>query len=299
MVNKTGMLMVLLVITAASVFGDAGKTGWWILRRAQSTKPQPITSVAAIRGDLSGVFYNPSLLGTIRQKEVFLLTESGIGSDMFGGVVYGHPLKDSGFSVGVVYYNSGKDNVSYMQGGVLQEASITMQSDLMAMASYGKKVSDSFFAGATLKIANTTVVQSQASTAFCLDLGIMKDIAGFTVSVAAQNLGSSSQMLNRADALPMSVWAGCSYGMNLGSNGRLGLGVDMPYIAAEGRMNPVLGVEYGAGKYSASLGYKLGVADSAVQLGLNMLTEKYDIGYAVAPSQYLSVAHRVSIGYRF
>lgn len=302
--RRTGFLFFgLMFVFAVSVFGDAGKTGWWILRRPQSTKPKPITAVASVRGDLSGVFYNPSILCTVTQRELFFMTELGLASDTFGGFVYGMPLKEgSGAAVGLVYYDAGKTTLNWMENGALNEASVSMQKDMLLTASYGRQLNRAILLGATLKAASSNIAELRSSTALCLDLGCMwfSGIAGGLVfSLAAQNIGSASKFIDKADELPLSIWAGCSYSMSLGAGRHLGIGVDLPYIVSEQRAVPVLGVEYGLGKFSANLGYKLGMEDSALQIGFNFYKEKYDIGYSLSPSLHLSYSHRLSVGYRF
>ncbi|GAF72973.1 unnamed protein product, partial [marine sediment metagenome] len=254
-----GLLFILVVVSSAGT----GTTGWWILRRPQSTKPQPITSVASIRGDLSGVFYNPSILGTIKQKEIFLLTELGLASDTFGSLLYGNPIdSSSGFSIGVVYYDAGKETLSWMESGALKEATVTMQQDMLGLISYGKTLSKSFLAGITLKFATSKIAEIQSSSVYCLDLGFMfLGNSGLTFSFALQNIGSSEKFLNESDELPMSVWAGCSYGMAFSQNSYLALGVDVPYIVSEGRTIPSVGIEFGFGKFSINSGYRTGVDD--------------------------------------
>lgn len=304
--NKRNLILFgLLFIFAGTSFAATAKTGWWILRRPQSTKPQALTAVVSIRGDLSGVFYNPSILGSIKRREVFFMTELGLASDTFGGILYGQPLsigKGAGFSGGVVYYDAGKTTLNWIDAGILREANVTVQKDMLALLSYGQTINNSILAGATLKLASSNIAEVSQSSAYCLDLGALyffPGMEGLALSVAIQNIGSSTKFLNRADSLPMSILAGCSYGWQLKSGSYLGLAVDVPYIVEESRTVPGIGVDYSFGKISFNLGYKLGVEDSALSLGFSIINEKYDIGYSISPSQYLSYAHRISIGYRF
>lgn len=116
---KKKLQLFLILFLVAVNLADAkktGKTGWSIFRRARSAKFKPITvtPVMAVRGDLSGVFYNPGVLAMVRYKEIFFLSELGLVDDAFGGVVYGHPLKESTFALGIIYYDAGKIELNWL-----------------------------------------------------------------------------------------------------------------------------------------------------------------------------------------
>ena len=302
--KKLTVLLILaaMVLCVSEGFAGTGKAGWWILRRPQSTKPRTMTSLASIRGDLSGVFYNPSILATIQSKEVFFMSESGLAADTFASVLYGHPLKEgSGLSGGIVYYDAGKTTLNYVENGVLQTANVTIQQDILGIVSYGRTINQDMIAGATLKFASSALAEYKTSSAFALDIGAIyyyPKMEGLMLTAVAQNIGSSSAFLNQADELPMSVAIGASYGWQLGKN-YLGAGIDVPYILADSRVTPSIGLDYSLGKLSFNFGYNMGKDDSNIHLGANFMEEKYDVGIAVSPSSYLASAVRVSVGYRF
>jgi len=117
-----------------NLFAQAGSTGWWIFRRPQSTKPKALTTVAAIRGDLSGIFYNPAVLGTIQQKEFFAMSELGMAQDAFGGLLYGQPIGEkSGLTAGIVYYDAGRTTLYYIDAGQERERTVAIQRDILEL----------------------------------------------------------------------------------------------------------------------------------------------------------------------
>lgn len=304
MLRKTVFAVLLAAVMGGSLYAGTGSAGWYIFRRPQSTKPRSVTSVASVRGDLSGVFYNPSILGTIRQKEVFFMSETGMANDTFGGMLYGHPLSGgtAGLAGGVVYYDAGKETLSWMDSSGIHEATLSMQRDMLGMLSYGRMLGKSLSVGATLKFATSNIAERKSATAFCVDAGAMYSLPqaeGVVVSVAAQNIGSASKFITASNDLPMSIWAGVSYGKAINDNSRWGAGLDLPYIVSEGRTVPTLGFEYALGKVSVNAGYKLGSVDSALQVGFGVLTDRYDIGLAIAPSSHLSSTMKLSVGYRW
>ncbi|MDI6641533.1 MAG: hypothetical protein QME68_04380 [Elusimicrobiota bacterium] len=110
-------------LTSHNVFAGTGSTGWIIFRKAQSPKPKPITAVCAVRGDLSGVLYNPSVLATIQQKEIFTLAELGLTEDKIAGIIYAHPLTNSksAVSIGALNYDAGKITLYWIENGKEKE----------------------------------------------------------------------------------------------------------------------------------------------------------------------------------
>lgn len=139
MLKRVFIIVFLLASVSQICFSKAGKSGWMILRKARSAKFKSITvtPVMAVRGDLAGVFYNPAVLSLNQYREIFVLTEIGLASDMFGGVVYGHPFKKSCLAGGFVYYNAGKIELNWLEGSTLKTEEVTAQKDLLAIISYG------------------------------------------------------------------------------------------------------------------------------------------------------------------
>jgi hypothetical protein len=307
MKKKIFIILTLVIVYATNttpIFSEIGSTGWWIFRRPQSTKPRALTCVAAIRGDLSGVFYNPSILGTIEQREIFMISELGLAKDTFGGILYGMPIgKKSGLAAGVVYYDAGKETLYYMESGKTEptERTVTIQRDILGMVSYGRKFTDFILSGLTVKFANTNIAEVKEATAFALDVGMVyfTKIDGLTISFVGQNIGSSTKFLNRSDELPMSVAVGSSYSMILNKRSYLNFGFETPYIIKEQRLLPSVGIEYGFEQVSINLGYRFAAQDSVFNFGIGISIKNFDIGYAFIPAVYLSPTHRLSIGYKF
>lgn len=296
------LLFAIHYLLIANSFAGTGSTGWWIFRRPQSTKPRALTSVAAVRGDLSGVFYNPAVLGSVQQKEIFVMSELGMALDTFGGLLYGTPVgKNSGVAIGAVYYDAGRTTLYYMEGGELKERNVVLQRDIFGIVSYGSKLNSSVLAGATLKLANSNIAEVKDATAFAADVGALyfSNIEGLTFSLVGQNIGASTKFLNRAEELPFSVALGAAYGHHIRGNSYLGFGLEMPYILKEGRVLPTIGIEYGFERFSINLGYRFGASDSVFHVGFGFATKSLDFGYAYIPAVYLSPTHRFNVGFKF
>jgi len=306
MLNNKKVLLaisVFMVLAVSNVFCGTASTGWWIFRRPQSAKPVSLTTVVGVRGDLSGVFYNPSVLGELTQKEIYMMSELGVADDTFGGLMYGHPIgKKAGLSVGVVYYDAGKTRLFYMENGQEKERNVTVQKDMLGLLSYGQKINDKLSGGLTLKFANSNIAEVKSASAFGCDLGGMYllPVKGMSASLALQNIGGSSKFIDKKDSLPATLWFGCGYGLNLMKNSSLGLGLEFPYIIDEKRVSTSLGLGLSYDIFSANLGYRFALDDAALQVGFGLvLKDSIEITYSFTPAKYLQDTHRFTVGYRF
>lgn len=308
MLNNRKVLLaisVFSVLTVSNVFSQTASTGWWIFRRTESAKPVSLTTLVGARSDLSGVFYNPSVLGEITQKEIYMISELGIANDTFGGLMYGHPLnigKGGGFSAGVVYYDAGKTNLFYMENGQEKERDVTIQRDVLGLLSYGQKISNRLSGGITIKLANSNIAEVKSASAFGCDFGGMYllPVKGMSASLALQNLGVSTEFLEKKDQLPTKLRFGCGYVLNLMKNSSLDLGLEFPYIISEKRVSTSMGLEYSIGIFSANLGYSFALDGAALQAGFGLvLRDSIEINYSFTPAKYLSDTHRFSVGYKF
>lgn len=282
------------------LYASFGKSGWIIFRKVSSAKFKAITTVAAVRGDLSGVFYNPAVLGTNTQREVFLLSELGFTEDKFGGLVYGEPLRNGMLAGGVVYYDAGKIELNWIEGNELKTENVNAQQDVLGILSYGHKFSEKMFAGATVKIATSKIVERKSANAYCVDLGIFYlPIEKLSISVAAQNLGTSTKFIEKENPLPTSAYIGAGYVSRLPSNVYLLGGFGGTYNFTDEKLIPEVGVEFVYDFISLNLGYRFNVEEAKLHFGLGLNWKNIDVGYAYIPGMYLDTTHRVSIGFRF
>ena len=294
------VIMSVMMVTEVMAAGK-GSTGWQIFRRPKSSKPDSITAVASIRGDLSGVFYNPGTLGTITMSEIFFLTEMGMAEDTFQGMIYGMPMGNGGVAVSYIMYDAGMTTLYWIDGGAEQEEEVSLQQDTLAILSYGFELSRSLSMGISLKYATMNIAEQTPDTyAVCGDIGFIytQGIQGFSLSLAGQNLGTSTEFLESEEELPQCAWAGISYTMPLGTAKFIGLGVDAGYLLREERMLPGVGLEYGVGAFSLNAGYYALKADEAgLQVGFAYQSSFMEVGYAYLPATFLNPVHRFNLSF--
>jgi hypothetical protein len=307
MFNKKFFILLFYFLTflfSYSLYAKVGSTGWIIFRKAQSPKPKPVTSVAAIRGDLSGVLYNPSVLATIEQREIFTIAEVGLTEDKIAAVIYGQPLgKIQALSVGILTYNAGKMSLYWIEDGQEKEREVNAQNDFLGIISYGRKITDKLHIGATTKFATSNIAETSSAMAYAIDLGLSYYLTNnLVVSAAGQNLGFSTKFLDKDEKLPASIWTAVGYSgviSSLGQNFYYVVGADIPYIIDEQRIAPSIGVEVGRLPISIFFGYRINVEEGVFNIGLLFIHEKFDISYSYIPATYLSQVHRLSLGFRF
>ncbi|MFH1416003.1 MAG: hypothetical protein ABIH89_07975 [Elusimicrobiota bacterium] len=303
MLKKYFIAVLITVIAVQTGFtGKTGKTGWMIFRKARSAKFKPITvtPVMAVRGDLSGVFYNPGVLAFNTRQEIFFLSELGLSEDMFGGLVYGHPLKNACIAGGLLYYDAGNIELNWLESGVLKSDNVNAQRDILGIASYGRKINDRLALGVTVKMATSRLVERASSNAFAADVGGLFVLPEKNLSFtgAVQNLGSSSKFVEKANPLPLSAFLGAGYAIEFGEY-YMTPGCDLTYLIDEERMVPELGFELGRNPFSVNFGYSFNVAEAKWHIGFTLLKDKYDIAYGYLPGTYLDATHRISMGFGF
>lgn len=336
--QKKSNYYILCIIILIHVNCFAQRTGWLLFRRPESTKPRAIAAVTTVKNDLSGILYNPSILGTLTAPEIFFMTEiTGLAGDTFNGIFYHQPLKvvletspkrrgeierksrrprhfrkrhrcSKKFQLlekkltilaGMVYYDAGRTTIYWIKDGKEMKREILTQRDLMGLFSVGKMLSSKISTGLTLKIANTTLAGSISAYAFATDLGIMFiPFNNLNLSLVIQNLGISTKFIEKSELLPTSLWFGGSYRLKV-AGGHLTLGFEFPYIFVEKKSFPSIGLEYTIGRFNINTAYRFNVKESNLHFGFIINFKKVDVGYSFTPAQYLAHTHKLSISYRW
>ena len=286
-----------LLFPAPSVYADFGESGWTIFNKAQSARFRAISAASPVAGDLSGVFYNPAVLGTDKRKEIFFLSELGASEDKLGGVVYGQPLKNGMLAIGAVYFDAGMMELNWIDdfGNILTE-NVTAQRDIMGLVSYGHRFSDKFYGGVTAKAATSEIAQRDSAFAYAGDAGILFSPAnGLYLAAAVQNAGGSTKFTDKTNPLPTSGYVGGGYGIKHGSLSVFPA-AGVTYDSIDKEVLPEAGVELGFGLLSLNAGYRFNVSESNFHIGLGLNTKNFDFGYAYIPGVYLNASHRFSVG---
>lgn len=302
---RAGLASALLVFATLAEAGT-GSSGWSTWRRVQAPRPRGIISVIGVRGDLSGVLSNPSVLSSIPKPELFSFAERGLTKDVFGGLLFGQPLnggKAGGLAVGAMYYNAGSLDLTYFDPITKAETtkSVSGQSDVIGMIAYGVPVGNTLGLGITAKMGTSSVAEAVSAVAAALDLGgwWQSPVDGLSFGGGVQNLGISGAFIKSRESLPLIGSLGAGYTRRIGQDMSGTIGVDANYLAPESRVLGQTGLEIGWKGYSVLGGYRFGAKDAQFTVGVGVRLGSIDFSYAFLPGRFLNDVHRIGLGYQF
>lgn len=278
---------------------DSGKSGWSVFKKIQTARFRGIAALSPVYGNVSGVLYNPALLGTIYQPTMLLTSELGFVEDKLGGFFYYMPLNKSIFACGLTYYNAGSIELNWLDNNNLQSETVTAQQDFMGQISYAYCQHKSFWAGISLKLARSELIQRATAMALAGDIGLaIRPIDQWVLSFALSNMGFATPYQDQDVPLPSSIYvgSGCLF---QGNNWHLLPGVGLTYNWVDATILPELGIEL---KYNIALvnvGYRMNVEEANLHLGLGVQWHNLEINYAFIPGVFLYPTHRISVAWRF
>jgi len=298
--KKFIFFIITIFILKLNLFCDIGETSWWIFKRPQPAKPKPL----AIYGDLSGVFSNPAVCSTTAKKEFLFISElSGFVGDSFYSVLYNHPVSFGNLSFGIVYYDSGKETLYYMDGDEEKERTVSLQKDILGFICYGRKIKDDMFLGANLKFANSNIAELKSANAIAFDLGLIYLLKEkIKISFALNNVGASTKFLEEKESLPLSLYLAGGYSFVFPKNQNLNLAVEIPYFFKENRVVLGFGLEYMIKMFSVNFGYKFSDVETegSMQFGFGIsFIKNLNLNYTFVPAKYLSSSHKLSFSWKF
>jgi len=294
----------LIIILIGQTENLISASGWSMLRKVFSPKSKSVavTAVVGVRGDLSGIFYNPAILGYNISREIFLLSEYNTETGLTGGLVYGQPMKNSSLAFGLAYYNAGQIRLSWIENNELKEKDVNAQQDILGLISYGRILNKYLSVGLTLKFVTSKLFELSSANAFASDLGFVltPNIGTLSIAGGIQNVGIASKFVRKADNLPLSVFSAIGYAFYTKKSTKLYIapGITGTYLIEDKKFVPDIGIEAGYSPISISLGYQIN-DESNFNLGIIYLKDRYDIAYSYVLGVYLHSSHRLSIGYRF
>lgn len=277
----------------------AGKSGWPVFKKIQTARFRGTAALSPVYGNVSGVLYNPALLGTIYQPTMLLTSELGLAEDKLGAFFYYMPWNNSIFAGGLTYYNAGSMELNWLDNDNLQSETVTAQQDFMGQVSYAYRLQKSFWAGISLKLARSELIQRATAMALAGDIGLaVKPVDQWVLSFSLLNVGFTTPYQEQKVPLPSSIYvgSGCLF---QGSEWHLLPGVGLTYNWVDDTILPELGIEL---KYNIALfnvGYRLNVEEANLHLGLGLQWRNLDINYSFIPGVFLDPTHRLSVAWRF
>ncbi|MCK5218582.1 fibronectin type III domain-containing protein [bacterium] len=278
---------------------EAGKSGWPIFKKVQTASFKGTAALSPVDGNVSGVLYNPALLGTVYQPTMLLTSELGLAEDKLGGLFYYMPWNKSVFAGGLTYYNAGSIELNWLDDNTLQSETVNAQQDFMCQVSYAYRQHKSFWAGISLKLASSELIQRATAMALAVDVGLaVRPIDQWVLSLALQNMGFSTPYQDQEVPLPSSFYLGSGY-LFQGSDWHALPGVSLTYNWVDTTVLPELGIEL---KYNIALvnvGYRMNTEEAKLHLGLGVQWHNLEINYSFIPGIFLDPTHCISAAWRF
>ncbi len=297
--KAAAVILMCVALTAATVSADAGKAGWPIFKKAQTANTRGITSSLTFESSLGGLLYNPSILGARTGREAYLISEAGFVGDTLGGVLYGHPLKDSMIAGGIVGYDAGKIELNWIDNGNLMTQTASAQRDLLGIVSYGRRYGDRLLLGGTLKAATSEIAEKSSAYAFAADAGVSYMPAkNISLSAAIQNVGISTKFVEKENPLPTSAYLSGGYLWRI-KNYSLLSAAGFTYNLVDETVTPEVGAELRYDSIYMNAGYRFNRKESVLQLGLGIRWNNVEFGYSYMPGVYLDATHRLNLSYKF
>jgi hypothetical protein len=206
-------VILLLTVSIGNIYADAGTSGFEFLRTEYSSRSAAMgRAFVAMRGDLNGLFHNPSSLAfTDEQQFMFNYVDHLID---FGGGFAGYSQRLSGFgqvSASVIWLDYGDFDET---NDFAQKTGRTYGAYNMAFAvSYADKLEEYFSYGVTLKYIHSKI-DLYTANALALDFGLMyeapfEDNLFFGISLL--NVGKPiDAYIDTKETLPLSLRIGFS-----------------------------------------------------------------------------------------
>ena len=293
-------LFISFFVFASFLYSDTGKSGWLVLRKLEPLKPYSLVTSAKVKGELSGVYYNPAIASTVRSGEIFFTGEQGYMETSSLNFLLGFPLNsESGVVGGISFFDGGNMDLYWMEGSTLKKQTVSAETDFMGMFSYGRYFSEKFSGGATFKFATSEIAEYKKANCFALDFGtLVKMSKNSNFSAALKNLGTSGKFEEKESPLPLIFSAGLMFEVPF-QNSFLDFGVSGDYNMEDEEFYPDFGAGANFGMFSINLGYRVNVEEGALSFGFGIVQGNIDFGYKYKSADYLDARHIFGIGLKF
>jgi len=211
MLRKLTRIILLMNILCFSTISFAGVRGFEFLRTHVGARPSALGGAfLTIPGDVHSVYYNPSALATLNQRQLTFSYLNHFLDFQSGFVAYGFHKPGIGyFGIGSHYLNYGEFKRTDELGNVDGEFGA---GNLVLLADYAVKFSQDFYLGVALKFIHSKIAE-YSSTAYAADFGLLYMFPQYDLQIGfgVFNVGTvASAFINSKDELPMNYRVGVS-----------------------------------------------------------------------------------------
>ena len=283
-----------LAVSSALGEGAGMSAGLTLLQTPSARAAALADALTAAPDDIAAFGFNPAALGTLTAGRASLLYEMGPIDDSYGQLMIGAPAAFGGWGLRVGYYDGGAFELFDGQ----TTRTVTAQTDLVASLGVAARVRGASI-GVTAKVITSELIEQERATAYAADLGLQIPVGSrLRIGAAAQNFGTAMVYISEPDPLPRIVRGGVSY-LLLPNFYSTSLLADVPYYLNEREWTPSVGVEARAGVLALRAGYRAGMEEEDLTVGMGFALGANALNYSFGFADALENRHRVSLDFAF
>jgi hypothetical protein len=301
------LLMLILTAFTQASFCVPLNSGWTIFSRLGSTRNETLDTCSPQTGEVSsinGFIYNPASLGINAYNGVVFFSENGTFEDRYGSFLFSKSVSEkSRLAFCAAYYDAGSEDLYWMDNGTLQQRSVSVQRDMLGIASFENRVHNKLSLGVSLKYASSRLAEMQSANAYACDIGMSwQRWKNGVLTLGIQNIGNATAFISETDPLPQAVFLGIGQLMNMGSYYLIAGISAKGYANGNSQVVPEAGLELGKNHISINLGLRsddtTGTKEVQTQFGANVSFNRFSFGYSYINGSSLNPIQRFSIGYK-
>ncbi|MEN3014283.1 MAG: hypothetical protein ABDH23_06720 [Endomicrobiia bacterium] len=295
--QKKIVLFFMLIFIKVNIYSYS----WNILMKSNTSKPTVASSTK--KDSIEPIVFNPSLLSLLSKRTFSFLVEYGKLEDLFLSLNYAQPIyriKNSVVGCGLLYYDGGTTEVSFIENGVEKIKKISILKESLFHLNFSYYTTNKVFLfGTNLKAASSIIAEKKAAYSFSSDFSFSflpnkKSI----LSLNFKNIGFSTKYDENDVELPFYI--------NFISNYEfcyidfyLRPGICLDYVISQKKLLPSFSLDFEKKPINLFFGYTFIVDDINLILGFMIDFKNYSISYSWAPSKYFNSSHKLFISYRF
>lgn len=208
---KKILMVTLLGLICLPTISKSGVKGFEFLRTYVGARPSALGGAfIAVSGDVHSVYYNPSAIATLPEKQLTFSYLNSFLDFQSGFMAYSFQKPGIGyFGIGTFYMNYGELTEVDENGN---EGGTFGANNLVLLTDYALKFSDDFFVGVSLKFINFSIYDYN-STAFAADFGLLYQFPAqdLQIGFGIFNAGTvTSAFVETKDDLPLNYRVGAT-----------------------------------------------------------------------------------------
>ncbi len=271
------------------------------------------TAFAAVQYSADSLQYNPSAIGTLKEKTITSSYLKGLGGMSHGYFGYIHPSSLGAFAASLLYFNAGTISLNLSDG---TRRLATSEKNLAYTLTYGRHLVSGLHVGATYRFVQLELAETARATTSQTDFGFLwrTPLKGFSLGGAYQFLGPDITYESVGDPPPKTLRYGVAFRFPDLDPTKIDPSVDLEEfdltLAVDGvktlyeKHSPRAGMEIGlrppsAGRVALRTGWIIGRKAEGLTLGLGFRQGIISFDYAFGAAAELGHLQHFTISASF